>query len=104
MDEPARRMRQIRTKAALVNDENGGIHDTVGKPRQRERAIALASAQGQQAISVGDILQKLDDDAAVVNSTVVGQDETGHLAERVLLSQRIVLVNRVGGDDRDAPI
>src|SRR5262245_58366056 len=102
MPEPARRMRQIRTKAALVNDENGRVHDAVGKPRQRQRAIAPAPAQGQQAIRTSDILQKLDDDAAVVNRAVVGQDETGHLAERVLLSQRIALVKRVGSDDSNA--
>src|SRR4029453_3432457 len=102
MGEPARRMRQIGTKAALENHENGGIHGPVGKPRQRQRAIALASAQGQQTIRASDILQKLDDDTAVINRAVVGQDEKKYLAERVLLSQRIALVKRVGGHDRNA--
>src|SRR5262245_55831603 len=104
MGEPARRVRQIRAKAALVNDKNRGVHDAVGKARQRQRAKALASAQGQQTIRASDILQKLDDDAAVVNGGVVGQDETGHLSERILLSQRIVLVKRVGGNDGNASV
>src|SRR5262245_49424564 len=104
MGEPTRRVRQIRTKAALVNDENRGVYDSVGKPRQRQRAIALASAQGQQPICARDILQKFDDDAAVVYRAVVGQDETGHLSERILLSQRIVLVKRVGRDDSNASV
>src|SRR5262245_8205162 len=104
MSKPARRMRQIRTKAALINDENGRIHDAVGKSRERQCAIALPPAQRQQAIRASNILQKLDDDAAVVNRAVVGQDKTGHLSQRVLLSQPIALVKRIGGDDRDAPI
>src|SRR5262245_31074283 len=103
MREPARRMWQISTKAVFVNDENGRIHDAVGKSRERQRAVALGSAQGQQAVRASGILQKLDDDAAVVNRAVVGQDKTGHLSQRVLLSQRIALVKRIGGDDRDAP-
>src|SRR5262249_16038658 len=104
MGEPTRRVRQIRTKAALVNDENRGVHESVGKPRQRQRAIALASAHGQQPICARDILQKFDDDAAVVYRAVVRQDETGHLSERILLSTRIVLVKGVGRDDSNASV
>src|SRR5262249_56868030 len=99
MREPARRMRQIGTKAALVNNQDRGIDDSVGEPRQRERPIALPSAQRQQPVGAGDVLQILNDDAAVVDRTFVGQHETGHLAKRVLLLQRIVLVEGISGAD-----
>src|SRR5262249_31472986 len=100
--EPARRMRQLATKTGFVNDQDRRVHNAVGKPRQCERPITLPSAHRQQPVRAGDILQILDDNAAVIDRAFVRQDETWHLAEGILLSQRIIFVKRVSGNDRDA--
>src|SRR5690242_7861120 len=95
MVEPAWRMRQVGTEAGLVNDQDRGIHDAVGQSSLREHAIALGSVQSQQAIGSGNLLQELNDDPAVVDCASILQNKTRHLAERILLTQRISLVERV---------
>src|SRR4029077_4935962 len=74
-----------------------------GEARQREHPIAVASAQRQQPVRAGNVLQVLDDDSAVVDRAAVAQDKAWHLAQRVLLAQRIVVIQRVGRSDRHAP-
>ncbi len=100
--EPALRMHAGIAEAAFVHDQDRGLADAVGQPRQRQRLEARPAARRQQALAARDLLQELDDHAAVVDRRAVGQHETGHLAERVLLPQRVVLVERVGGQHGDA--
>ena len=59
-------------------------------------AVAVAPLERQQAVGAGDILQIFDDDPAVVDRAAVGEHEAGHFAERVLLAQRVAVVERVG--------
>ena len=61
---------------------------------QSQRLEARQAARRHERVSAGHVGQKFDDHAAVVNRRAVASEQAGHFAERVLLPQRVVLVER----------
>ncbi len=89
-------------KRELVDHQQRRVGYPVGKPRLGEAAEALRPAPWLQPAAAGDVLEKFDDDRAVKNRRAVGEQQAGHFAERILLAQRVILVERVRRHDGDA--
>ena len=73
MREPALGRRCPGRGSGFVDDQNRGVGDAVGEPRQRQRLEARQAARRHQRVGAGHLCQKFDDHAAVVDRRAVGQ-------------------------------
>jgi hypothetical protein len=99
--DPFRLVPVLRPPAALVDLEQGRIHDAVGE-RLLAQGLETVPAGGDDAPAPGQVIEIIHDDAGIVEGLAVLQDQGGDLSEGVLLAKRIVRVERIRLDDLDA--
>ncbi len=96
MRDPGRLVLFGRAEAAFIELENGGIGDAIRQGLQLQRGEPGRPGGGDHRVAACIMVQKLNDDAAVIHRGAVGQDQAGDFSEWVILPQRIGRVHRIG--------
>ena len=94
--EPARLAPVLGPEHRLVALQDERVENAVGQRLQRQRGDPRPRLCRNDLVSAGFHIQIFDDHAAVVDDRSVIEDQCGNLAERVLLTQAVGSVHRIG--------
>ena len=90
-----------RPHAALVDLQDGGIHDAVGERLQAQHLEAPGAGRNDPP-AAGEVVEIFEDHPGIVEGEAVLEDQHRDLAERVLPAQGILRVGGVGHHHLDA--
>ena len=97
---PFRLAARFVTEPTLIHLQNGCIHDAVGERLQSERCDAFGPC-GNEFTAPCFQVETFNNDAGIVNHHAIIQNEGGDFAERILLANGIIGINRVGRNNFD---